>query len=40
MFVTMRAAWLIHGAKWGIQSYDPEFIMPGELLEMATIEAA
>ena len=40
MFVTMRAAWLIHGAKWGIERYDPEFILPGELLEMATIEAA
>lgn len=40
MFVTMRAAWLIHGAKWGVERYDPEFILPGELLEMATIEAA
>lgn len=40
MFIAMRAAWLIHGAKWGIASYDPDFIAPGELLDMATIEAA
>ncbi len=40
MFATMRAAWLIHGAKWGMASYDPEFLMAGEILEMATIESA
>ncbi|MBM6583536.1 amidohydrolase family protein [Microvirga sp. BT689] len=40
MFATMRAAWLIHGAKWGVASYDPEFLLAGEILEMATIEAA
>jgi 5-methylthioadenosine/S-adenosylhomocysteine deaminase len=40
MLVTMRAAWLIHGAKWGLPAYDPDFLSPGELLEMATIEAA
>jgi 5-methylthioadenosine/S-adenosylhomocysteine deaminase len=37
---TMRAAWLIHGAKWGVGSYDPEFLPAGDLLAMATIESA
>jgi cytosine/adenosine deaminase-related metal-dependent hydrolase len=40
MFATMRAAWLIHGARWGVERYDPEFLRAGELLEMATIESA
>ena len=40
MFVAMRAAWLIHGAKWGVQAYDPEFLSADELLSMATIEGA
>ena len=40
MFDTMRAAWLIHGAKWGVERYDPEFLPAGDLLAMATIESA
>ncbi|MEQ8296326.1 MAG: amidohydrolase family protein [Nitratireductor sp.] len=40
MFSTMRAAWLIHGARWGVERFDPEFLPAGELLEMATIESA
>ena len=40
MFDTMRAAWLIHGAKWGVAAYDPEFLTAGDLLAMATIESA
>ncbi len=40
MFDTMRAAWLIHGARWGVERYDPEFLPPGDLLAMATIESA
>jgi 5-methylthioadenosine/S-adenosylhomocysteine deaminase len=40
MFDTMRAAWLIHGARWGVERYDPEFLPAGELLAMATIESA
>jgi 5-methylthioadenosine/S-adenosylhomocysteine deaminase len=40
MFATMRAAWLIHGAKWGLPAYEPEFLSSIEILEMATIEAA
>lgn len=40
MFVAMRAAWLIHGAKWGLPAYDPEFLSADELLSMATIEGA
>jgi 5-methylthioadenosine/S-adenosylhomocysteine deaminase len=40
MFVGMRAAWLIHGAKWGVQAYDPEFLSAADLLSMATCEAA
>lgn len=40
MFVAMRAAWLIHGAKFGVGAYDPEFLTAGELLAMATIEGA
>jgi 5-methylthioadenosine/S-adenosylhomocysteine deaminase len=40
MFDTMRAAWLIHGARWGVERYDPEFLPAGDLLAMATIESA
>lgn len=40
MFETMRAAWLIHGATWGIPTYDPEYLTAPEILSMATIEAA
>lgn len=40
MFVTMRATWLVHGAKWGVPSYDPEFLLAADILAMATIEAA
>ncbi|MEJ1160466.1 amidohydrolase family protein [Prosthecomicrobium sp. N25] len=40
IFVTMRAAWLIHGAKWGVGAYDPEFLAPGDIIAMATSEAA
>jgi cytosine/adenosine deaminase-related metal-dependent hydrolase len=40
MFVAMRAAWLIHGAKFGVAAYDPEFLAPADLLAMATIEGA
>lgn len=40
MFVAMRAAWLIHGTKWGLPAYDPEFLSADELLSMATIEGA
>lgn len=40
MFVAMQAAWLIHGAKWGLPAYDPEFLSANELLSMATIEGA
>ena len=40
MFDTMRAAWLIHGARWGVERYDAEFIPASELLAMATIESA
>lgn len=40
MFVAMRAAWLIHGAKWGLSAYDPEFLTAADLLAMATCEAA
>ncbi|MVA95794.1 amidohydrolase family protein [Nitratireductor sp. CAU 1489] len=40
MFATMRAAWLIHGARWGVERFDPEFLPAGELLEMSTIESA
>jgi 5-methylthioadenosine/S-adenosylhomocysteine deaminase len=40
MFVAMRAAWLIHGAKWGLPAYDPEFLSAADLLAMATCEAA
>ena len=40
IFVNMRAAWLIHGAKWGIAAYDGEFLSAGEIIDMATIEAA
>jgi len=40
MFVAMRAAWLIHGAKFGVAAYDPEFLTAGDLLAMATIEGA
>jgi 5-methylthioadenosine/S-adenosylhomocysteine deaminase len=40
MFATMRAAWLIHGAKWGLPAYEPEFLSSTEILGMATIEAA
>jgi 5-methylthioadenosine/S-adenosylhomocysteine deaminase len=40
MFVAMRAAWLIHGAKFGVAAYDPEFLSAGDLLAMATIEGA
>jgi len=40
IFVNMRAAWLIHGAKWGVSSYDAEFLSAGEIIDMATIEAA
>lgn len=40
IFVNMRAAWLIHGAKWGMSAYDAEFLSAGEIIDMATIEAA
>jgi 5-methylthioadenosine/S-adenosylhomocysteine deaminase len=40
MFLAMRAAWLIHGAKFGVAAYDPEFLSAGDLLAMATIEGA
>lgn len=40
MFLAMRAAWLIHGAKYGIAAYDPEFLSADDLLGMATIEGA
>lgn len=40
MLDTLRAAWLIHGAKWGVERYDPEFLPAGDLLSMATIESA
>jgi 5-methylthioadenosine/S-adenosylhomocysteine deaminase len=40
IFVNMRAAWLIHGAKWGVSGYDAEFLSAGEIIDMATIEAA
>jgi 5-methylthioadenosine/S-adenosylhomocysteine deaminase len=40
MFATMRGAWSIHGARWGVDAYDPEFLGFGEILEMATIESA
>ncbi len=40
MFATMRAAWLIHGALWGIPSYDPDYLNARELISMATIDAA
>ena len=40
MFANMRAAWLIHGSKWGIGAYDPEFLPASDVLAMATIEAA
>ncbi|WP_332689027.1 amidohydrolase family protein [Bosea sp. (in: a-proteobacteria)] len=40
IFVNMRAAWLIHGAKWGIAGYDGEFLSAGDIIDMATIEAA
>ncbi|WP_127521487.1 amidohydrolase family protein [Mesorhizobium sp. Z1-4] len=40
MFATMRAAWLVHGARWGVERFDAEFLPAGALLEMATIESA
>lgn len=40
IFVNMRSAWLIHGAKWGVSAYDPEFLSAGEVIDMATIESA
>ena len=40
IFVNMRAAWLIHGAKWGMSAYDAEFLSAAEIIDMATIEAA
>jgi len=40
MWDTMRSAWLIHGARWGVAAFDPEFLPAGDLLAMATSEAA
>jgi len=40
MWDTMRAAWLIHGARWGVAAFDPEFLPAGDLLAMATHESA
>lgn len=40
MFANMRACWLLHGAKWGLPAYDPAFLGAGEILAMATSEAA
>jgi 5-methylthioadenosine/S-adenosylhomocysteine deaminase len=40
MFVTMRAALLLHGAQWAIPRYEGDYLSADELLAMATIEAA
>ena len=40
MFVNMRAAWVIHGAKWGLPAYDPDYLDAGEIFSMATSESA
>lgn len=40
MFANMRACWLLHGAKWGLPAYDPAFLSAGDVLAMATSEAA
>lgn len=40
MFVTMRALWMLHTAAWGIASYDPEYVLADEILDMATRESA
>ena len=40
LFVTMRAAWLLHNALWGLPRYDPEALSAAELLAMATSESA
>ena len=40
MFATLRGAWVMHGAAWGIPRYDADYLSPEELFAMATIEAA
>lgn len=40
IFANMRACWVLHGAKWGVPAYDPEFLSAHEVLAMATREAA
>lgn len=40
MFATLRGAWVMHGAVWGIPRYDPSYLSAQELFAMATIEAA
>lgn len=40
LFVTMRAAWLLHNAMWGLPRYDPDALSAGQLLAMATCESA
>src|SRR5262249_50439733 len=40
MFATMRAAWLLHGALYGINRYDPAYLRAAEVFAMATTEAA
>lgn len=40
MFANMRGCWLVHGAKWGLPTYDPAFLDARDILAMATREAA
>lgn len=40
MFAVMRCAWLLHTGTRGIAGYDPEILGAGDVLEMATIDAA
>jgi 5-methylthioadenosine/S-adenosylhomocysteine deaminase len=40
MFATMRSAWLLHGALYGIPRYDPEYLTAREILAMATCGSA
>jgi 5-methylthioadenosine/S-adenosylhomocysteine deaminase len=40
MFTTMRAAWLLHGALYGINCYDPEYLTARDVFAMTTTDAA
>ena len=40
MFSTMRSAWLLHGAVFGISRYDPEYLTAKDIFAMTTCDAA